>query len=516
MHLLNKRIAIVGMGATGTAAFIHLVRQLEQRGSSGVTIHTYELNHERGTGLAYSTGESCHRLNMRASTMSVDPDEPLDFIYWLRHRAPEQANSEYVPRRLFGQYLKERLADAERRARWLGIELEHFSAPVAGCRRQGRGLELRVAGGRVEYEQVLLCLGHLPADASHTHERFIANPWDRQSIAAIDKRARVGILGASLTAVDVVLSLQHCGFAGQIDCFTRRRGFPKVQPPPGACQYIHTLRYLTPATLRTLTDDGRRQVELSDVRPFIELELSQAAGGGSLVGRLAGDVRKLNRGEQPSLALDTQDAERGFTEWYAVLDAIGQISPLVWRHLSDAAKHRFLSEYEAYWAMIRHCMPLVNAQQLRPLAELGRLRVYAKTADFEFQAARDQFRIRCTPNGHLEEHWVDYLVDARGTRFAVEQLQSSILRSCLEGGLLAPHAFGGVHVDFDTCAAVDAAGVVSERLFFVGPLTRGVHFYTNSFETNRNNAFAAINAMLGGPVQTLVPRAASAGLHAGV
>src|SRR5690606_7794125 len=75
-------IAIVGGGAAGTLAAIHLLR----RAAPGLRIAMYEPSLHPGEGVAYSTRRPEHLLNVPAGKMSALPDEPGDFLAWLAAR----------------------------------------------------------------------------------------------------------------------------------------------------------------------------------------------------------------------------------------------------------------------------------------------------------------------------------------------------------------------------------------------------------------------------------------------
>ena len=70
----NKSITIVGGGATGIAFFNQLINECKQNNSifSKITIIDRHLNEG---GLAYSTKQSSHLLNMNISTMSAVASE---------------------------------------------------------------------------------------------------------------------------------------------------------------------------------------------------------------------------------------------------------------------------------------------------------------------------------------------------------------------------------------------------------------------------------------------------------
>src|SRR5690349_2067873 len=96
-------VAIVGAGFSGTM----VAAQLARRRIDCVLI---EGNGRAGRGLAYSTREPAHVLNLRAETMSAWPEDPEHFT-----RAFEDegiGSSDFAQRRQFGRYLGQILADA--------------------------------------------------------------------------------------------------------------------------------------------------------------------------------------------------------------------------------------------------------------------------------------------------------------------------------------------------------------------------------------------------------------------
>src|ERR1700735_4731734 len=73
-------IAIVGGGASGALMTAHLLRFA----GDAVRLTLVEPRAKIGRGLAYATENESHRLNVRASNMSVFPDDPDHFWRWLR------------------------------------------------------------------------------------------------------------------------------------------------------------------------------------------------------------------------------------------------------------------------------------------------------------------------------------------------------------------------------------------------------------------------------------------------
>jgi len=77
----RRVIAVIGAGASGTLTAVHLLR----RGGSSVQVVLID-PHEPGLGVAYSTIDPQHLLNVRASCMSAFGSEPRHLLDWCSAR----------------------------------------------------------------------------------------------------------------------------------------------------------------------------------------------------------------------------------------------------------------------------------------------------------------------------------------------------------------------------------------------------------------------------------------------
>src|SRR5690348_7034151 len=92
---------IVGGGAAGVLAAAHLTRAARTAGRAAhlLIVEPDEL----GSGIAYSTQDPRHRLNVRAGGMSAWPDDPQHFARWLRrHVTGDISPDDFVPRMYYG------------------------------------------------------------------------------------------------------------------------------------------------------------------------------------------------------------------------------------------------------------------------------------------------------------------------------------------------------------------------------------------------------------------------------
>ena len=75
-----KRITIIGGGASGTLLALNLLRY---EGDERLEINLVEKRQHIGRGVAFSTDEDAHLLNVPAGKMGAFPDDVEHFHRWL-------------------------------------------------------------------------------------------------------------------------------------------------------------------------------------------------------------------------------------------------------------------------------------------------------------------------------------------------------------------------------------------------------------------------------------------------
>src|ERR1700689_4127179 len=98
-------IAIVGAGASGVLAALHLL----EGPRPPVRLLLLERSGKTGRGVAFSTERRGHLLNVPAASMSAFERDPGHFVRWLGGKGFPNAQDDFIPRSLFGQYLGEAL-----------------------------------------------------------------------------------------------------------------------------------------------------------------------------------------------------------------------------------------------------------------------------------------------------------------------------------------------------------------------------------------------------------------------
>src|SRR5689334_19080474 len=224
-------VAIVGGGASGTI----LAAQLARRGIESVLI---DGSGRAGVGVAYSTTEPVHLLNVRAEGMSAIAGDNDHFVR--RFEAEGGDRRGFAERRLFGRYLREILGDAVDEGQ---TRVEQSTAVAA--RREGDAWQVELDNGElVTADALALAIGNQDPEPLRVFagagDRFVNNPWADDARSAVRDLIETGssalIIGTGLTMVDLVLSLDAAGYQGRIVALSRRgqipRGHADFDPAP--------------------------------------------------------------------------------------------------------------------------------------------------------------------------------------------------------------------------------------------------------------------------------------------
>ena len=402
-------VAIVGGGFSGTM----VAAQLARRGIGSALI---EGGGRTGHGIAYSTDEPAHVLNVRAESMSAWPDDP-------DHFARETGDPKgFAERRGFGRYLREILAEAVASGH---VEVVEDRAVAAVPEAEGWGIELG-GGGTLTARALVLAIGNQPPEPFA--DGIINNPWNDEAKAAVRNAAASGgdvlLIGTGLTMIDTVLSLAAAGHRGRITALSRRGQIPKAH-----AQF--------------------------EAAPVDACELP--------VGNLLGLWRWL-RG---------RSAEVG---WRAAVDSLRPHSHWLWQGLTLAEQRRFLRHARPWWDVHRHRIAPEVARQIVELVAGGRLEIVAaRIAGIRAVDGGLEVEIKkrgapppaTAPEGAGKRKFA-FVFNCTGPLGAIERSRHPMLRRMLAEGLVRPDPLG-IGLDVDERSRV----VGAERLWALGPLTKG-------------------------------------------
>lgn len=488
------RIGMVGGGAS-TVCLLDALAQEDQLRPADLIV--FEFSQQLWRGRPYQADSEFIRVNAVPHDMSVRAGDPLHLQNWLTARQvvtgtngyrDPLAGAEFIPRAVFGDYLEQSARSSLRTLVDRGWTVRIVRQRVVSADRVGSRVRLCTADGEAfEVDHAVLSFGAgKPADAYRLAGTpgFVGEPYPTvTALRGIDPHADVAVLGAGLTAVDVVLALELRGHRGRIKLLSRRGVLPAVRQRPVAYQ----LQHFTPARFRSLAARGE-SLTLSELIAAMAEELRMAGEDIETVRREVAAVshedpvarlrRQLSEVDSPSLALRI------------LQQAVPEVGPDIWTLLSEAEQATLLAAYDRTLMSLCCPMPPSNAAILLRLIETGKV-----------ELVRGVEAVRPLSGS-------GFTVDAAGTRFttgvvvnavnARKRLMSekadTLVGSLVRAGLADLHPHGGVRVE-RAASRLTVGGRPQEQLHALGDPAQGSLFFTFGVQSLVDRAVNIVAAL---------------------
>lgn len=425
-------IVIVGGGFSGTLTAIHLSRRLPE-----TPVILFEERGEAGPGLAYQTADSTSCLNIPAGKMSAFADQPEHFLQYARLTGGENIRpGDFLPRRVYGNYLKACLAEALANNPFLKVDHRRV-IDVTGIDENGAARLVLKDQSTLDAAAVVLASGNQGS-------AFAASVWashtlpaqDLASIEAVGDGQDVLIVGTGLTMVDTVLELVRRGKVGTIHAISRNALLPQPYAPAAP---------LNEPDLDHLPDSNLRQ----SLRLFRKAVREHEAKGGN---------------------------------WRDLFAAIRSSTPSLWQELSERDRTKFLRLVSPFWEIHRHQCSPENFEKITQLIASGKL-VLHKGTIVSVERGENIKRLGLAARTRdAATRWIEagHIFDASGPARDLNTIRHPLIQNLLRRGFLKPDAH---RLGAETAAdyhAIGRGGQPSKWLYIVGPMLRARYFEANA------------------------------------
>lgn len=387
-----KRITIIGGGASGTLLAINLLRQ---QTDEKIEINLIEKRSQIGRGVAFSTEADVHLLNVPAAKMGAFVDDVEHFHKWLQAGGHAYSANDFVPRRLFGEYLREQL-DIARKNSSENITLNLFDDEAIDITTENSKAQVHLASGDTIYsEKVVLAFGNfLPphpsvADRSFTSsDKYFQDPWNSEVFENINSKDSVLIIGTGLSMTDVTMQLNRMGHTGPINAISTRGLLPAV----------HKLGFTYPSFHNEL--EGLERI--TDILKIVRKHILKAHAEGS--------------------------------DWRAVIDSLRPFTQKLWIDLPLPEKKYFMQHLSRYWNVARHRMPPEAALVIDELRGTGQLQILKGRLRNIVRKDTGGFDVQYTLIDAEHHVKADVIINCIGSESRFDQLDSILVKNLIQNG----------------------------------------------------------------------------------
>lgn len=477
------KIAVIGLGVAGVSVLRELASQLNEEQKKKHIIIIYTSDKEWGTGFPYQSDDESLLINQYTESMTINPADKNEFLNWVKsNKHIETPYHTHLPRKWFGEYLRE---SAEEHMKELNTQIKYETVDDIGIADDGQYLVITNESTE-KVDAVHLTTGHLAYQDPYNlkdEEGYIYNPYPAKEVLDFTESTEsIGIIGTGLTALDAMLYMRKMYPNIKLTFYSRNGLFSSVRGDEPAVK----LHYFCDDRVKELLNQ-MPELSLEKVKEWFYKEMTEHQIDVDWV------WNHLGKGTIEGMALDLKHSKK-LGEFQSMIRHMRTCYPFIWNALSEDERDGFLSRYSDQWQRFKAPIPqetaklLINEINNQSICLVSGLETIVKTEkDFELKDSKG--------NKYSEP----YLINCTGQNMNVKEslhLQGKLIHSLVEKGLLVPHKYGGVQIDYPSMSIVDSAGFKHKLFKTYGQMVSGVQFGNNNVELISLSAQTGVRHMI--------------------
>lgn len=443
---MRKKITIIGGGASGTLLAVNLLRHA---GDLSLTINLVEKRSAVGRGVAYSTTDSVHLLNVPAVKMGAFPDDVGDFYNWISEKGLQYDDHAFVPRKIFGQYLRETIEKAViHKAENTQINIIDDEAVDISVDANQSQVILK-SGEILVSDKVVLAFGNfMPPHPGvenmdfATAAKYFQDQWNPKVHAKIEETDSVLIIGTGLSMVDLAMHYHAAGHQGKVKAISTRGLLPAV----------HDLGH----TYSSFYDELKPMRRITDLLKTVRRHIRKAENDG------------LN--------------------WRGVIDSLRPHTQQIWLDLPVAEKRYFMQHLSRYWNVARHRVPMEAAAILDEMKSDGRLQIIKGRLQRINVNTDGRFETAFSANGVEHVITTDAIINCIGSQSNFDKLDSPLVKSMIARRHIRNDELSLGIAALPDGRIIDKTGKPSNVLFTLGTALKGTLWETTAIPEIRTQA----------------------------
>lgn len=490
-------IVVIGGGAQATAflsAIYHFITVNNKY--LHIKIGIVDKKENFGCGNVYQDDYPWILMNTPTTDLSVVKNKPNDFSDWVKcnldHLLLCNHDQQFVPRKVFGQYLKDRFYffRAELIKKNIFIDaIDDFALDIIDVNETNEDIKVSLkSGNMINSKYIVFATGpNNPQDHYNLNglSNYIHNPLPAsQNISQIPKSMNVTIIGSNLTAIDIAVTLKHLGHQGNIYMASRNGKLPEVKGnflksyPPKNALY---------ANYQNISKEKGTALTLSDLLRLVRKELISHG--------FHWRDYFFNKKSQPECIQDFQlrveEARNGPTPFNIILGMIPEIAK-TWRLVSLEQLDLFMSKYYRYVHQKHGAIPLVNAEKILTLLQSGQLILKGNLNNIVYHnniysiLFEDNEKINC-----------NYVINATGPKRSIcDDLSKLPYTTPCAKGFIKEISIGGTIIDTNTGMILKSNGKFERKYRAIGHNAEGSHPFINNFAWILESSYEVTESLL--------------------
>jgi uncharacterized NAD(P)/FAD-binding protein YdhS len=435
-------VAIIGAGVSGVLTCFHL-----QRLKPGIKIYLIESNASQvGKGLAYSTNDETHLLNVPAGKMSAFPEDPAHFLNWLVKNNYFFSEDSFVPRKIYGNYMMSILD-------YLRPFITLINDEAVDLTKKEEQIKIHLASGENIYcNKVLLALGNFSpspvggiSSQIKFHTGYHSDPWKETVFNNLEPTENIFIIGSGLTMVDMVMTLSKLNHLGKILA-------------------VSTHGFLPQAHEKTI--------------PYTDFyaDLKNCNSVNSLTIKMHRHIAR---------------AARKGINWRAVVDAIRPHTQVLWLHLSMSERKEFMDKIRHIWGVARHRIPAESYTILNNIIEKGQMELKAgRVVQITQQKNKLLVDYKLRVNQKTEHFLADRIINCTGPESDYGKVSMTLVQQLLRNKIIQCDPLRlGINAAPDG-RVVNEHNIPSDKIYTIGPCMKGILWECTAVPEIRDQSLA--------------------------
>lgn len=440
------KIVIIGGGASGTILTLHLLKNAE----SPLKIIILEKTNEPGRGVAYAPTSGDYLLNVPCSKMGAWANQVDDFYNWLLHNGYQFKGLDFVPRKIYGNYLCQLLQNAIKNHPQHQVKIIRDEAIDLQKNKDSWKVFLD-SGDILSANEVVLAWGNFaPKPLPKVNENVLNNPWDNDFWQQLESHETITLLGTGLTSIDFINELYRRKHQGKIIMMSRNGNLPLPHEEPCMQGLLNDYFQASDSLTEVL-----RKVNSIKRHPFLKI------------------VRPV-----------------------CVIEQLRNLFPRMWYHWSVEERQVFYKKIYPIWNINRHRIPPeIEAIVFKMMNKKSVSILNGSINDLELEG--NKIKVTYSHKKNQGILLTDYLLNCTGPECDYSQIEVPLVKNLLKQSLIQCDELKTGILSNSKMQIKNDQGI-EKHLWAIGPPLKSMYFESTAIHEVRNQAEALSKFILEG------------------